>query len=120
MAEGHSSLIESDRIEGTRVYSSEGTEIGAIKRLIIDKATGRIVYVVVSFVSSVVLSDVPYVFPWAKLFYDKNSGGYRTEMTDAELSNAPAAAQGEVDWGDPEAVEGLEAIFRIPPAWRSV
>jgi PRC-barrel domain len=120
MAEGHGSLIESDRIEGTRIYSREGTEIGAIKRLIIDKESGRVVYVVAAFGSSLGLSDVPYVFPWAKLSYDKNNGGYRTEMTDAELSNAPAAAQGEVDWGDPDAVEELEAIFRIPPAWRSV
>jgi hypothetical protein len=110
-------LIESDRIEGTPVYSGEGQQIGKITRLIIDKASGRVAYIVIT-LQSPGLGDVPYVIPWARISYDKNEGSYRSEITEAQLRSAPAATQ--VDWGDSEAIESLEAFFRIPPSWRTV
>jgi hypothetical protein len=35
-------LIESDRVEGTTVYDPEGDNIGSIKRLMIEKISGRV------------------------------------------------------------------------------
>jgi hypothetical protein len=102
------------------VYSEEGTQIGTIKRLIIDRASGRVVYVVIAFVASFGLDDVPYVIPWTKLAYDRNHRGYRSDITETELRGAPAAARGDIDWGDPESLDLLDAYFRIPPGWRSI
>jgi PRC-barrel domain len=116
-ARAFSSFIESDRIEGTPVYSGEGQQLGKIRRLIIDKASGRVAYLVIT-LQSLDMNDVPYVIPWARLAYDKNSGAYRTEITEAQLRGGPAATQ--LDWGDREAVESLEAFFRIPHGWRAV
>lgn len=110
-------FIESDRIEGIPVYSEGGQQIGKIKRLIIDKASGRIAYIVIT-LQSLDMKDVPYVIPWARVVYDKDNGAYRTEITEAQLRSGPAATQ--LDWGNPEAIESLEAFFRIPPAWRTV
>src|SRR4029453_1169307 len=108
-------LIESDRVEGMAVYSGERTQIGTIQRLIIDKASGRVVYVVIAFVASFGLDDVPYVIPWARLAYDEDAGGYRSDITETELRGAPAAARGDLDWADRESLEALDAYFRIPP-----
>jgi len=113
-------LIESDRVEGMAVYSGEGTQIGTIKRLIIDRASGRVVYVVIAFVASFGLEGVPYVIPWARLAYDENDGGYHSDITETELRSAPAVARGDVDWADRESLEALDAYFRIPPGWRSI
>ena len=113
-------LIESDRVEGMAVYSGEGTQIGTIKRLIIDRASGRVVYVVIAFVASFGLEGVPYVIPWARLAYDENDGGYHSDITETELRSAPVAARGGVDWADRESLEALDAYFRIPPGWRSI
>jgi PRC-barrel domain protein len=123
MAKGQTAstpLIESDRVEGMAVYSGERTQIGTIKRLIIDKSSGRIVYVVIAFAPSFGLNDIPYVIPWARLAYDESVGGYRSDITETELRSAPAAARGEVDWSDRESLEALEGYFRIPPGWRSI
>jgi hypothetical protein len=122
MAQGRTStpLIESDRVEGIAVYSDERTQIGTIKRLIVDKASGRVVYVVIAFVASFGLENVPYVIPWARLAYDETVGGYRSDITETELRSAPAVARGDVDWADREAVEALDGYFRIPPGWRSI
>ena len=37
-------LIESDRVEGTTVYGPNGENIGRIKRLMIEKLSGRVAY----------------------------------------------------------------------------
>ena len=43
-------LIESDRVEGTTVLDRHGHSVGSIKRLMIEKISGKVVYAVVSFV----------------------------------------------------------------------
>ena len=42
-------LIESDRVEGTPVYNPSGNNIGSIKRLMIEKVSGKVAYAVMSF-----------------------------------------------------------------------
>ena len=42
-------FIESDRVEGTAVHDTDGKPLGYIKRLIIEKVSGRVGYVVISF-----------------------------------------------------------------------
>jgi len=39
-------LIESDHVEGTEVYDASGKRIGTIKRLVIEKVSGHVVYAV--------------------------------------------------------------------------
>ena len=39
-------LIESDHVEGTAVYDASGKRIGTIKRLVIEKVSGHVVYAV--------------------------------------------------------------------------
>ena len=113
-------LIESDQVEGMPVYSGEGTQIGTIKRLIIARASGKVVYVVINFVASFGLDGVPYVIPWARLAYHEDDGGYHSDITEAELRTAPAVARGDVDLADRESLEALDAYFSIPPGWRSI
>jgi hypothetical protein len=35
-------LIESDRVEGTAVYDPQGNHLGSIKRLMIEKISGKV------------------------------------------------------------------------------
>jgi len=111
------SLIDSDRIAGTPVYSRGGGRVGTIRRLIIDKASGRIVYVVMTFDESFGVGDVSYVIPFTKLLYDARDGGYRSDITEAEVHSALPVTQDDADWADREAGE---AFFSIPPGWRTV
>jgi hypothetical protein len=66
-------LIESDRVEGTAVHDREGRHAGTIKRLMIDKVSGQVAYVVVAF-AYLGLADDSYVIPWGKLRYDTRLG----------------------------------------------
>src|SRR6476660_7715398 len=87
-----SAFIESDRVEGTVVYDPDGRRMGSIKRLIIEKVSGRIAYVVISFGEA---SESAHALPWEKLNYDQNLGGYHTDITEIQLREAPAFARQE-------------------------
>jgi hypothetical protein len=42
-------LIESDRVEGTAVFDPQDNHLGSIKRLMIEKISGKVAYAVMSF-----------------------------------------------------------------------
>ena len=42
-------LIGSDKVEGTAVYGADQQRIGSIERLMIDKISGKVAYAVISF-----------------------------------------------------------------------
>jgi hypothetical protein len=82
-------LIESDRVEGTAVYNPQGNKIGSIKRLMIEKISGRVAYGVMSFGGFLGMGTEEYPVPWGKLTYDTGLGGYRTDITEQQLRGAP-------------------------------
>ena len=111
-------FIESDRVEGTGVYTPDGRRMGNIKRLIIEKVSGRIAYVVISFGET---SDSAHALPWGKLNYDHDLGGYRTDITEIQLQKAPAfARQEDHDWSDLKGRDELDAHYDIPPHMRAI
>jgi hypothetical protein len=115
-----SPLIESDRVEGTAVHARDGKHIGAIKRLMIEKRSGKVAYVVMSF-TGLGLGPETYTIPWAKLHYEVDLGGYRTDISESELRGAPSFARTSEDTPLTEAQEEeLHAHFQIPPYWRAL
>ena len=42
-------LVESDQIRGTAVYGTAGKRIGTIRRLVLEKVSGHVVYAVTAF-----------------------------------------------------------------------
>jgi sporulation protein YlmC with PRC-barrel domain len=90
-----SSLIASDRVEGTAVYDAQGKRIGKVEHLAIDRAGGRIAYAVLSFGGFLGIGADHYPIPWPMLHYDETLGGYRVDITEEQLKNAPKIEQGE-------------------------
>src|SRR5215217_3636552 len=82
-------LIESDHIEGTAVYDANGKQIGTIKRLVIEKVSGHVVYAVTSFGGFLGLGSETHTLPWEQLHYDPDLGGYKTNITEEQLRKAP-------------------------------
>jgi sporulation protein YlmC with PRC-barrel domain len=98
--QGHT-LIESDRVEGTNVYSPDGTKVGSIKRLMIEKVSGQVAYAVMSFGGFLGLGSEEYTIPWSKLNYDTNLSGYRTDITEEQLRGSPTMYRDQAyDWTD--------------------
>ena len=81
-------LIESDRVEGTSVYGPM-EPYRSIKRLMIEKLSGKVTYAVMSFGGFLGLGEEEHTIPWNKLEYDTELGGYRTDITENQLRDAP-------------------------------
>jgi hypothetical protein len=120
-----SPLIGSDRVEGTAVFDPNGKQIGTVKRLIIEKVSGRVVYAVISFGGFLGLGAHEYPIPWRKLDYDMTLGGFRTDITEDQLKNAPTlnrlgsggAGAGDFDWSDRSREKQLYDFYRVDYYW---
>ena len=111
-------LIESDRVEGTTVYDPQGNNLGSIKRLMIEKISGRVAYAVMSFGGFLGMGTEEHPVPWEKLTYDTRLGGYRTDITEQQLRGAPAFARDpNYDWSDRNRERQLHDHYRAPYYW---
>ncbi|WNO54989.1 PRC-barrel domain-containing protein [Stakelama saccharophila] len=82
-------LIASDRVEGTSAYSRDGEKLGQVERFMIDKASGQVEYVILSFGGILGLSGHYYPLPWQALTYDISRRGYILNVTRAEVEDGP-------------------------------
>ena len=108
-------LIGSDKVEGTAVFGGDDTQIGSIKRVMIDKKSGRVSYAVLSFGGFLGIGDDHYPLPWQSLKYDTNLGGYRTGITESQLKGAPKYGnENPWNWSDPAGARAVDDTM----AWR--
>ena len=111
-------LIESDRVEGTTVYDPNGNNIGSIKRLMIEKISGKVAYAVMSFGGFMGMGADEHTIPWNKLTYDTSLGGYRTDITEEQLRGAPSlSSDRDHDWNDRQRETELHDYWRSPYYW---
>jgi sporulation protein YlmC with PRC-barrel domain len=110
--------IESDRVEGTAVYDARGHRVGEVKRLIIEKVSGQVAFVIIAFQSFFGLGEDDHALAWNKLHYDQALEGYKTDVTEEELRAAPDfLVRTDQDYHDDP---GFQAYYRIPPSSRAI
>lgn len=90
-------LIGSDKVEGTPVYRSNEDRIGTIKRVMIDKLSGKVGYAVMSFGGVLGIGNDYYPIPWSLLTYNEKLGGYEVNITEDQLKGAPTL-RNQDDW----------------------
>lgn len=83
------SLVSSDDVNGTAVYSRDGTHIGSIDHLMIDKKSGKVGWAVMGFGGFLGMGEEHYPVPWAKLSYDTSKDGFVTDITEEQVKGAP-------------------------------
>ena len=117
MDTGHSNhaFISSEDVEGTDVYDRNGNNIGEIDHLMIDKVSGKVIYAVLSFGGCLGLGDCHYPLPWAKLNYDKSLDGYRTDVSEAQLRDAPD--YDDDSWQNRDWENRVHSYYDVPPYW---
>lgn len=112
----HHALVASDRVSGTDVFGADGEKIGAIERFYIEKISGRVVYALMSFGGFLGVGEDHYPLPWSKLTYDTSLGGYRVDITEKDLENAPKWIEGQPvedrEWG-----QSVHGFYGVPPYW---
>jgi PRC-barrel domain len=109
--------ISSEDVRGTWVYGSDSRNIGEIDHLIIDKMSGRVAYAVMSFGGFMGLGHSHYPIPWGALTYDRSLGGFRTNITEQQLRDAPDFS--DDSWQDRDWEQRTHQHYGAPEYWDS-
>jgi PRC-barrel domain len=109
--------ISSEDIHGTTVYGADDRNIGEIDHLIIDKLSGRVAYAVMSFGGFMGLGHSHYPIPWGVLSYDKSLGGFRTNITEQQLKDAPEFS--DDSWQDRDWEVRTHRHYGAPEYWQT-
>jgi hypothetical protein len=108
-------LISSEDVEETAVYDAKGTKIGEVDHLMIDKVSGRVGYAVISFGGFMGLGHSHYPVPWGALKYDTSLGGFRTNISEQQLKDAPEFS--DDSWGDRGWETRTHKHYSAPQYW---
>ena len=93
-------MVPSDRVENVGVYGRDGTKLGTIERLMLDKQSGRVAYAVIR-TGGLLGIHHHYPVAWSALRYDPDRQAFAAATTLEELSAGPCEVDGgEFDWGD--------------------
>ena len=105
-------LVPSDRVEAASVYVRDGTKVGRIERLMLEKMTGTVAYAVVKCSGFLGTGQHHYPVPWSSLKYNLARKAYETTLTLEELRSGPSELDGDTfDLGD------RSPIYRHPQYW---
>lgn len=111
-------LIAADKVEGTKVFNAKGESLGTIENLLIDKATGKVAYAILSFGGFLGIGDRHHPLPWGTLRYDTEMGGYVVNLDKQALEKAPSYKTGEIfNFEDEAWGRDIHTYYKIPPYW---
>ena len=110
-------LIASDKVEGTKVYDPAGEHIGSIERILVEKRSGKVSYAVLSFGGFLGIGSDHYPLPWTKLNYDEDLGGYRVDVTKAQLEGAPKYERENDEYWTEENGRRVYDYYGVTPYW---
>ena len=78
-------LISAEKVDGTNVYSNEGSDMGSVKSVMINKRSGQVEHAVLSVGGFLGMGSEYHTIPWDKLKYDTSSNGYKLNVTEDQL-----------------------------------
>ena len=90
-------LISSERVTGTSVYNREGDKLGSVEAMMIDKMSGQVRFVVMSFGGFLGMGEKYHQLPWDGLSYDLEQEGYVVNLSRDDLNAAPTYSRDEID-----------------------
>ncbi len=97
-------LMGAETVIGNRVLSHTGETLGEIKEIMLDVATGRVGYAVLSFRTYLGFGEKLFAVPWAMLRLDPMQKCFVMDVAAKKLKQAPGFDKGQwpdmkdVDW----------------------
>ena len=82
-------LMGAGTLMGNDVYNKDGESLGDIKEFMIDMASGKVAYAVLSFGGLMGLGDKLFAVPWAAMALDTVNKRFTLNVPKAKLSDAP-------------------------------
>lgn len=85
-------LVPASEVQGASVHDTARTKIGTVHDVMIDKANGRVAYVVLAYGGLLGIGARHYPVPWDELTYDPDLPGYVVDVDRDTLEGGPSFA----------------------------
>ena len=85
----YSHIVKASEVIGTKVKNLDDEHLGEINEVVIDKAQGKISYLVLDFGGLFGFGDKFFAIPWDLFTYDQINGNYILKMDKERLKNSP-------------------------------
>ena len=82
-------LMGADTLLGNDVYNKDGEDLGDIKEFMIDMASGKVAYAVLSFGGVLGMGDTLFAVPWPALKLDTVNKRFTLDVPKETLKDAP-------------------------------
>lgn len=84
-----STIVNSDNIIGVEVRNNQDEKLGKIEALMLDKLSGKVSYVVLSYGGILGMGDKLFAMPWSIFNYDTDADCFRISVESEKLENSP-------------------------------
>jgi sporulation protein YlmC with PRC-barrel domain len=113
------SLIRGNTFIGANVENPQGQNLGDIKDIVIDRASGRMAYAVVSFGGFLGMGEKLFAVPWGAFSQPKaDKDTFVLDVDKERLKNAPGFdAHNWPQMASREWVTSLYSYYNVPPYW---
>ncbi|QGZ63532.1 PRC-barrel domain-containing protein [Paraburkholderia acidisoli] len=114
------SVMASSTLDGDRVFSSNGDEVGKVKDIMIDVQSGRIAYMVMSSGGFLGIGDKLLAVPWNALTLDADRKCFVLDLTSERVKNAPGFDKGHwPSMADRTWASSVHQYYGREPYWGS-
>jgi sporulation protein YlmC with PRC-barrel domain len=110
------SLIAAENVNGTDVYNLAGDHLGSVDDIMIDKASGRAIYALMSFGGFLGMGEKQHPLPWSALTYDEKKGGFVVNLDKEQLKAAPTIDDDDFKW-TPDYGRTVDKYYGAPTYW---
>ena len=113
-------LMGADTLLGNDVFNTDGEHLGDIKEFMIDMASGKVAYAVLSFGGLLGMGGKLFAIPFNALAYNFSEDEYVMDIAKHRMAAAPGfdasrwPTFADEQWGGP-----INSFFNTPPYWNN-
>jgi len=109
-------LMGADTLIGNKVFNQKEEDLGEIKEIMLDTATGRVCYAVMTFGGFLGMGEKLFAVPWSALKLDTANKRFVLSVEKDRLKSAPGFDKNDwPDMADQSWVEKIHAYYRTRP-----
>ncbi len=101
-------LMGADTLIGDNVYNHQEEKLGDIKEIMLDMATGRIAYAVLSYGGILTVGEKLFAVPWSALTLDTENKRFLLDVSKERVKEAPGFDKDQ--WPDMANTSWVQAI----------
>jgi sporulation protein YlmC with PRC-barrel domain len=111
-------VLSAGTLAGDRVRNAAGEDLGKVEEIMIDLASGRVAYVVLSFGGFLGIGDKLFAVPWQALRIDEGEHQFVLDVDRKTLESAPGFNKDDwPDMADPSFGAAIHEHYGRTPYW---